>query len=163
MRPKIEYRFKELRTFYPITGNDLTPMNMQNSSLVTSYNTQLYLDFMRLDSIFKRKTFNFESGKAVIILPLKTIIVPAQSYTGANVSASNDIGIIHDYFEFNEPMEVGVISDEGKKDATSLKAEAQGTHCIQQEQFFHRTITIKEISRNTLRSITWVTQLAMVK
>ena len=62
MRPQIQYRTKQPRPFFPITGNNLTPVNIKNDSLVTLYNRELYSNFMMIDETFKRKTYNLKFG-----------------------------------------------------------------------------------------------------
>ena len=42
-----------------------------------------------------------QTGKLITIPPAKTIIVPAQGDTGANVSATNNMSIIHAYFKYD--------------------------------------------------------------
>ena len=69
---------------------------------------------------------NSQSGKSIVLPPVKTVIVPIQGDTGANVSATNDKTIIHNYFEFDSPAEVAVFSDESKPDVISLEAVGQG-------------------------------------
>ena len=77
---------------------------------------------MRIEIIFKQKTYNLkfginqisnnsQSGKSIVLPPVKTVIVPAQGDTEANVSATNDKTIIHNYFEYDSPAEVSVFSD----------------------------------------------------
>ena len=91
---------------------------------------------MTIDKIFKRKTYNLkfginqisnksQSGKSMVLPPVKTVIVPAQGDMGANVSATNDMSIIHNYFEYDSPAEVSVFSDESKTDIVSLVAVGQ--------------------------------------
>ena len=137
MRPRIQYRNKQPRPFYPITGNNLTPINIHNNNLVTSYNRKLYSNFMTIDKIFKRKTYNLKfginqisikskSGKSIVLPSVKTVIVPAQRDTGANVSATNGMSIIHNYFEYDLPAKVKVFSDESQTDVVSLKRIGQG-------------------------------------
>ena len=85
---------------------------------------------MTIENIFKRKTHYIrfginqinnttQSGVPIILLPVKSVIVPAQGDTGANVSATNDMSIIHDYFEYDSPAEVTVFPDESKTDVVS--------------------------------------------
>ena len=105
MQPRIQYRTKESQPFHPISGNNLTLINIQDTCPVSSYNRELYSNFVKLDTIYKRKTHNVKfginqinnhtlSGKSNILQPVKTVIVPAQGDTGANVSATNDMSII---------------------------------------------------------------------
>ena len=72
------------------------------------YNRELYSNFMMIDNAFKRKTYRLkfginlisnksQSGKSIIFQPVKMVIVPAQGDTGANVSITNDMLIIHNY------------------------------------------------------------------
>ena len=74
------------------------------------------------EKIFKQKTYNLkfginqisnnsQSGKSIVLPLVKTVIVPAQGDTGANVSATNDMSIIHSYFEYDTLAEVAVFSD----------------------------------------------------
>ena len=92
---------------------------------------------MMIKKIFKQKTYNLkfginqisnnsQSGKSIVLPPVKTVIVPAQGDTGANVSATNDISIIYNYFEYDSPAEIAVLSDESKTDVISLEAVEQG-------------------------------------
>ena len=89
LRPQIQYRTNQSRWFYPINGNNLTSINFNNDSLVTSYNRDLYLNFMIIEKIFKRKTYNLkfginqisnnsQSGKSIVLPPIKTVVVSAQ-------------------------------------------------------------------------------------
>ena len=91
------------------------------------YNRELYSNFTRTEKIFKQKTYNLkfginqisnnsQSGKPIVFLPVKTVIVPIQGDTGANVSATNDKTIIHNYFEFDSPAEVALFLDESKNE-----------------------------------------------
>ena len=45
---------------------------------------------------------------------------------GANVSATNDMSIIHNHFEYDILAEVAVFSDESKTDVVSIQAVGQG-------------------------------------
>ena len=63
----------------------------------------------------------------IVLSPLhNSYIVPAQGDTGANVSATNDILIIHNYFEYYSPSKGIVFLDEPKTDVVSLVAVGQG-------------------------------------
>ena len=137
LQPQIQYGTKQPRPFYPINGNNLTPINSNNDSLVSLYNRELYSNFIMILKIFKQKTYNLkfginqisnnsQSGKLIVLPPVKIVIVPAQGDTGANVSTTNDMSIIHRYFEYDTPTEVAVFSDESKTDVISLKAVGQG-------------------------------------
>ena len=55
LRPRIQYRTKESQPCHPISGNNFTPMNIQNDWFVSSYNRDLYSNFMTIENIFKRK------------------------------------------------------------------------------------------------------------
>ena len=98
-----------------------------------------------IDKTFKQKTYRLkfginqisnksQSGKLIVLPPVKTVIVPAQGDTGANVSTTNDMSIIHNYFEYNSPAEVAVFSDESKTDVVSLQAVGQGVMKIISDQ-----------------------------
>ena len=145
MRPRIQYRTKESQPFHPISGNDLTPMNIQDTCPVSSYNRELYSNFVKLDTIYKRKTYNIKfginqinnhtiSGKSMVLPPVKTVIVPAQGDTGANVSATNDMSIIHDYFKYDSPAPVLVFSGDSKTDVVTLEAVGQGVMKVISDQ-----------------------------
>ena len=86
-----------------------------------------------MEKIFKQKTYNLkfginpinnnsQSGKSIALPLVKTVILSAQGDTGANVSATNDMSIIHSYFEYDKPAEVVVFSNEPKMDFISLEA-----------------------------------------
>ena len=98
-----------------------------------------------IDNAFKRKTYRLkfginqisnksQSGKSIILPPVKTVIVPAQGDTGANVSATNDMSIIHNYFKYDSPAPVAVFSDESKTDVVMLEAVGQGVMKIISDQ-----------------------------
>ena len=67
-----------------------------------------------------------QSGNTIVFPPVKIVIVPAQGDTGANVSATKDMSIIHNYFEYDSPAEISVFSDESKTDIVSLVVVGQG-------------------------------------
>ena len=48
--------------------------------------------------------------------------MPAQGDTGANVLATNDMSIIHDYFKYDSPAPVAVFSGDSNKDVVTLEA-----------------------------------------
>ena len=136
MQPRIQYRTKESQPFHLISGNNLTSMNIQNNCLVSSYNRELCSNFMTIENIYKRKTHNIkfginqindhtQSGKSIVLPPVRTVIVPAQGDTGANVSATNDMSIIHDYFKYDSPAPVAVFSGDANKDVVTLEAVGQ--------------------------------------
>ena len=100
-----------------------------------------------IDNTFKQKTYNLkfginqisnksQSGQSFILPPVKTIIVPAQGDTGTNVSATNDMSIIHNYFKYDIPAPVTVFSDETKTDVVTLEAIGQGVMKIISDQGF---------------------------
>ena len=98
-----------------------------------------------LQTTAKKKTFNFKFNanlvnhlyknaiQPVIFPKIRTtnngicqsIIIPAQGNIGANVSATNIKSIIHEYWEYDIPVEVGVFSEETKKE-TTLQALGEG-------------------------------------
>ena len=53
------------------------------------------------------------------------MIIPAQGDTRANVSATNIKSIIHEYWEYDITVVVGVFSEETKKE-TTLQALGEG-------------------------------------
>ena len=123
----------------------MTPINFNNDSLITSYKRELYSNFVKTKKIFKRKTYNLKfdinqinskskSGISMVLPPVRTVIVPAQGDTGANVSATNGKTIIHDYFEYDSLVEVTVFIDESKKGGIFLIALGQGTMEIISDQ-----------------------------
>ena len=61
------------------------------------------------------------------------VVIPAQDDTGANVSATNSVSIIHNYFEYDKLVEVGVFLEETKKDIT-LQVLGQGIMKIISDQ-----------------------------
>ena len=112
---------------------------------VSSYNRELYSNFVKLDTIYKRKTYNIKfginqinnhtiSGKSIVLPPVKTVIVPAQGDTGANVSAPNNMSIIHDYFKYDSPAPVSVFSGDSNTEVVTLEAEGQGVMKIISDQ-----------------------------
>ena len=85
LRPRIQYRTNHSRPFVPITGNNLTQIDVNNSSLAYSYNKELYSHFMKMDTAYKQKTHQLkfginqisnksQSGQSFILPPVKTII-----------------------------------------------------------------------------------------
>ena len=82
----------------------------------------------------KQISNNSTSGISLVLLPVKTVIVPAQGDTGANVSATNEKTIIHNYLEYDTPANVSVFSDEFRTDVISLLAVGQGTMKIISDQ-----------------------------
>ena len=115
MRPTIEYKFNGPETFYTITANDLTLTTTQNSSLITSYNKQLYTNFVWSQVICKKTTINLKFNIDQInkkIKTGKTVAILAQGDTGANISATNNVFTVHNYFEYDKPVKVGVFSEE---------------------------------------------------
>ena len=89
---------------------------------------------MKIEKLFRQKTHNLKfginqinnkskSGISIVLLPLKTVIVPAPSDTGANISVSNYKTIIHNFFEYDSPADV-----------ISLVAVGQGTMKIISDQ-----------------------------
>ena len=102
------------------------------------YNREFYSNFMKIEKIFRRKMYNLKFGInqinnksksriSIVLPPVKTVIVPAQGDTGANVSATNDKRIIHIYLEYDSPSKFAVFSDESKTDVMSLIAVEQVT------------------------------------
>ena len=100
---------------------------------------------MIIENIFRRKTHKIrfginqisdqsQSGKLITIPPAKTIIVPAQGDTGANVSATNNMSIIHDYFTYDTPAPVAVFSGDKNEDMVTLEAVGQGVIKIISDQ-----------------------------
>ena len=136
LQPQIQYRTKESQPCHPISGNNYTPMNIQHDCLMSSYNGDLYFNFMTIENIFKRKTHKIKFGinqvsdytqseKLIVLPPVRTVIVSAQGDTGANVSVTNDMLIIHDYFKYEALVPVAVFSGNANKDMVTLKAVGQ--------------------------------------
>ena len=104
---------------------------------MASYNRELYSKFRTIENIFRRKTHKIrfginqssniaQSGKLITIPSAKTIIVPAQGDTGANVSAMNSMSSIHDYFTYDTLAPVAVFSGDKNEDMVTLEAVGQG-------------------------------------
>lgn len=59
---------------------------------------------------------NIETGKTVVVPSDKTVVIPAQGDTGANVSATNIVSITHNYFEYDVSVKVGVFLEKKTKE-----------------------------------------------
>ena len=57
---------------------------------------------------------------------LEAIQIKAQGDTGANVSASNNLEVIHEYKPYKTPQAVGVFSASGEEHEDTLMAEGEG-------------------------------------
>ena len=135
---------KNLASNFSITGNDLTPAHTSANSLATTYASTHKINAVRIQTSTKRKSASIKFSLRRIIRkegkehPLSTIntnrvVIDAQADTGANISATNKIDIIHNYVKYTKPIEVGVFS-ESDETATTLQAVGEGTMKIISDQ-----------------------------
>ena len=135
---------KNLASNFSIAENDLTPAHTPANSLATTYASTHKINAVRIQTSTKRKSASIKFSLQRIIRkegkehPLSTIntnrvVIDAQVDTGANISATNNINIIHNYVKYTKPIDVGVFS-ECNETATTLQAVGEGTMKIISDQ-----------------------------
>ena len=112
-RPRFKLKCnKSPSSHFSIAPNNLSPTTIQYSTLISTYDKNLYVDAVKMINSNKRKTinlkFNIKQMNKIIKDVQQTVTIPAQGDIGANVSATNNMTIIHNYFKYDEPVAVGV-------------------------------------------------------
>ena len=120
---------KSPTSHFSIAPNDVSPTTIQYSTLISTYDKNLYVDAVKMINSNKRKSinlkFNIKQMNKIIKDVQQTVTIPAQGDIGANVSATNNMSIIHNYFKYDKPVAVGVFSEDTKKEET-LQALGEG-------------------------------------
>jgi hypothetical protein len=140
---------------FSITANDLPPAYTPAECLASTDNTNHRINAVKIQSNTKRKTvkvkfrvnkMNHQTDNGMTLTKINpkpdkttpvqkgilTTTMAAQGDTGANCSATDTIDIIHNYVEFETPLEVGVFSDD--KTGSTLQALGEGVIKIISDQ-----------------------------
>jgi hypothetical protein len=148
---------------FQITSADLNPAYMPASSLATTDVPNHSINAVRLQSNTQRKSVGVkfqvkkisrdinknENGNGSEIF---TTAINAQGDTGANCSATDTIGIKHNYTEFAIPQQVGVFS--GDESGATLQALGEGVIKILSDQgsIMEWTVLYTPLSSGTVLS-----------
>jgi len=125
-RPRIKLNNNKNQTSqFLITPDGLIPTTIHNSILISTYNKNLYVGAVKMVNFNKQKSINLQfNAKQMNKVSKKAQQTVSISKQG-NISAINNLSIIHNYLKYDEPVLVGVFSEDTNKEET-LQALGEG-------------------------------------